>query len=49
MQWMEMMKKVNDWLYKRKAFKWANVNSAPPKGSPWWVPMAKGMIMTSFS
>jgi hypothetical protein len=30
-----------------KALKWANANSAPPKGSPLWVPMVEGMIMTS--
>jgi len=36
------------WLVvKPKALKWAKANSAPPKGSPWQIPMANGMIMTS--
>ncbi len=32
-----------------KALKWAKTNSAPPKGSPWWVPMVDGMTMTLLS
>jgi hypothetical protein len=36
-------------VIERKALKWVKTNSVFLKGSPCWVPMADGMIMTSLS
>jgi hypothetical protein len=52
MMWMSFTmdgnKQEMKWLVvKQKTLKWANANSAPSKGSLSWVPMAKGMTMTS--
>jgi len=54
MMWMSFTINGNrqggKWLtIKCRALKWIRANSALPKGSPWWVPMANGMIMTLFS
>ncbi len=38
------------WLaLEHKYLMWVKTNSAHPKGSPWWVPMVDGMIVTLFS
>jgi hypothetical protein len=53
MMWMSSTmdgnKKERKWVVvKCKALKWAKANKTLPKGSPWWVPMVDGMIVTSF-
>jgi hypothetical protein len=46
---MDGNRQVGKWLIiKCHALKWAKVNSAPPKGSSWWVPMVNGMTLTCF-
>jgi hypothetical protein len=45
---MDGNRQEGKWLIiEYNALKWAKVNSALPKGPPWWVPMVNGMIMTS--
>jgi hypothetical protein len=47
---MDGNRQEGKWLaIEHKALKWANANSAPSKGSPWWVPMVKRKTMTSSS
>jgi hypothetical protein len=47
---MDGNKQEGKWLaVECKALKWVNANNAPPKGSPWQVPMVEGMTMTLFS
>jgi hypothetical protein len=33
-------------VVEHSALRWAKANNAFPKGSPWWVPMVDGMIVT---
>ncbi len=52
MVWMSSImdgnKHEGKWLVaKYNAFRWTKENNAPPKWSPWQVPMANGMTMTS--
>jgi len=51
MMWMSIYngwKQEGKWLaVECKTLKWAKTNSALPKGSPWRVYMANGMIVTS--
>jgi hypothetical protein len=35
------------WIVKHKALKWFKAKIAPPKGSLWYVPITKGMVVTS--
>jgi hypothetical protein len=51
MMWMSFVMDGNrqkgKWLIiKPNALKWTKANNAPPKGSPWRVPMVDGMTMT---
>jgi hypothetical protein len=46
---MDGNRQEGKWLVvEHKALKWVKANNAPPKGSPWWVPMADGWLWHQF-